>query len=215
VKKICACMAVCLCFAGVSAFADATAVQDMEFYTYKSVDAGYQIEYPVDWTQLSIDTIDEVITQIANGEIVIEGFTQAALETMKATISGGTNIGFVEFIDWDGNNYNVNCFSYPTPPSIEEANETLSPQIVLTYQSLFSDLTVLDGGSVGSTGDYDYIRIKCQYVIMDSPVIVTSMFIFNKGMVYNICFTWITSDEGDLQTLDQIMERALASFVLP
>ena len=78
---------------------------------------------------------------------------------------------------------------------------------------MFSDMTVLDSGSVGSTGDYEYIRVRCHYMLMGISVTLTAMYLFHNDIVYNICFAWMTSDEERLNKLDQIMDTVLASVV--
>jgi hypothetical protein len=213
-KKLCALMVVGLLLAAMpAALASSSSAAEMAYDTYVNETYGYSVDYPAEWVLLDSDTVGAVLEQLTSGDLTIEGITSDALDALKTLMSGDMT-GFAEFIDGNGNSFNVTCFTYPTPASIDSAMELLVPQIIASYQQTFSDITVLDSGSVYTVDDSEFIKAKCMYTIDGMTVLVTPLFLFENDLLFNISFTWVTTGDDEVQALDQIMESVLASFSL-
>jgi hypothetical protein len=213
-KKICALMVVGLLLAAMpAAFAGSSPAAETQYNTYGNETYGYSVDYPAEWTLLDSDTVGDVMELLTSGELTFEGITPDALEALKTMISGDMT-GFTEFVDRNGNNFNVTCFTFPTLASIDAAKEILVPQIITGYQQMYSDMAVLDDGSVYTVDDREFIKVKCMYTIDGMTVLVTPFFHFENDLLFNIIFTWVTTGDEETKALDQIMESVIASFHL-
>ncbi len=214
-RKLSILVVLCILLTAIpAAFAAATVELPSEYGVYENASFNYHVEYPSEWVLLDNETINTLIQQFVDGELKIEGFTSTALETMKSMISESGDNGFVEFIDEGGNNFNIVCYAYPGTPSSAEMTDVLAPQIIASYQANMSDITVIDGGSLFGVGDKQYLKVRCQYGINGQHPTVTSLYLFENDLLSVLTFTSMSSDEGDLAVLDQIMNTVLASFSL-
>ena len=129
-KKVSVFMVLCLCMMLMTpVLAAADTVQETEYKTYTDEEFGYQLNYPANWIVIGLVTIDGVLSQITEGGIQVEGFTETALEALKSTLESGAVNHFVEFAELSGSNITANCFAYPMPASIADAKALLAPRL--------------------------------------------------------------------------------------
>ena len=214
-KKLCAYFLLILILLSWSfALAETTTAFSIGYTTYTNDYFNYKVDYPVGWLVMDSETINDQIQRIANGDIEVDAFTAEGIVMMEVELSAATDGYIVEFADWIGNSFNITCFEFPTRASIELTKSVFAPQIIREYSIMIEGLEVLDSGSIYELDGRSFLHIQYHYLVNGKPLTMTTLYYFENGMGYNICFFWSTSSGEYFEMLQQIMEHVLASFTL-
>lgn len=212
-KKTMTCLLLVLLLAGCCTAVTASTA-DVTYQTYVNEPFGYQIDYPADWTMLDKDTIDYYMAQLNEQNTSQAGISASAMEAVKAQIMQLEDGAYVEFMAPRGDTVAIVCYDYPATPSMDYSIESLAPQFIAMYQTMFTDFTLLDSGSEYIVGDADFLKLQFETLLFGQTVRITALYLFQNDRLYSFAATWLNTDPETLQETDDIFETMLASFTL-
>ena len=205
-------LAILLVIAMLAAWLPALAEDSTQ--TYQNVTFGYSIDYTNDWMLMDSSSIDSYAQQIRDGSIALEGLTPTALYAIQIAFEQAVPDSLILLTDRLGNVIDVTCSDLPTPSDMQLVQQGVAPLLVSLFSTMYTDLEVIDSGSIVTFGNRSFLRQEFQINTNEISNDVTIFYYFQNDFVYCITFTWVPTDSAVQAEQVETIEMMMNSFKL-
>ena len=175
---------------------------------YVNKNNGYVATIPEGWIMMDKESIGEVMDEIRSGEI--DGMDLSSIEQYLPQIE---QMDMAIFMSDDGaTNYNILYQPVEKQYTAQELIDELAPEITKQYRTVFTDLTVVDIGSIQPIGNFKFFKVQFSVVSSGIRLEIAQYGYCGASSLYVFSFSREDSPLNTAPDLATLAEEVLTAF---